>query len=121
MGRTIAKASLIEEKQVTGSPEYQIGGDVSVGRRLSRGGGYTLRVPGIDIAEVGAGGGSIVHLDKGGALRVGMTSAGATSRPACHGLDGEEPTLTHTDVALGHLNPDQLAGDALKLKLERTD
>ena len=71
MGGTTAKASLIEDGQVTRSPEYQVGGGVSVGTRLSRGGGYPLRVPAIDIAEVGAGGGSIVHVDKGGALRVG--------------------------------------------------
>ena len=115
MGGTTAKASLIEDGQVTRSPEYQVGGGVSVGTRLSRGGGYSLRVPAIDIAEVGAGGGSIVRVDRGGALRVGPQSAGAVPGPACYAMGGEEPTLTDANVVLGYLNPDYLAGGALSL------
>jgi N-methylhydantoinase A len=115
MGGTTAKASLIEDGQVTRSPEYQVGGGVSVGTRLSRGGGYSLRVPAIDIAEVGAGGGSIVRVDRGGALRVGPQSAGAVPGPACYAMGGEEPTLTDANVVLGYLNPNHLAGGALPL------
>ena len=119
MGGTTAKASLIEDGQIMHSPEYQVGGSVSVGTRLSKGGGYPLRVPAIDIAEVGAGGGSIVYLDSGGALRVGPQSAGAVPGPACYALGGEEPTLTDANVVLGYLNPDHLAGGALPLNAER--
>ena len=119
MGGTTAKASLIEDGQIMHSPEYQVGGAVSVGTRLSKGGGYPLRVPAIDIAEVGAGGGSIVYLDKGGALRVGPQSAGAVPGPACYALGGEEPTLTDANVVLGYLNPEHLAGGALPLNAEK--
>ena len=119
MGGTTAKASLIENGQIMHSPEYQVGGGVSVGTRLSKGGGYPLRVPAIDIAEVGAGGGSIVYLDTGGALRVGPQSAGAVPGPACYALGGEEPTLTDANVVLGYLNPEHLAGGALPLNAEK--
>ena len=119
MGGTTAKASLIEDGQIMHSPEYQVGGGVSVGTRLSRGGGYPLRVPAIDIAEVGAGGGSIIYLDTGGALRVGPQSAGAVPGPACYALGGEEPTLTDANVVLGYLNPEHLAGGALSLNAEK--
>ncbi|RKU12160.1 hydantoinase [Candidatus Poribacteria bacterium] len=119
MGGTTAKASLIEDGQIMHSPEYQVGGGVSVGTRLSKGGGYPLRVPAIDIAEVGAGGGSIVYLDTGGALRVGPQSAGAVPGPACYGIGGEEPTLTDANVVLGYLNPEHLAGGALPLNAEK--
>jgi N-methylhydantoinase A len=116
MGGTTAKAALIESGQVMRSPEYQLGGGVSSGARLSRGGGYPLRVPAIDIAEVGAGGGSLVRVDRGGALRVGPESAGAVPGPACYALGGELPTLTDANVVLGYLNPDQLAGGAVPLQ-----
>ena len=119
MGGTTAKASLIEDGGIMHSPEYQVGGGVSVGTRLSKGGGYPLRVPAIDIAEVGAGGGSIVYLDTGGALRVGPQSAGAVPGPACYALGGEEPTLTDANVVLGYLNPAHLAGGALPLNAEK--
>ncbi|MBI1922689.1 hydantoinase/oxoprolinase family protein [Candidatus Poribacteria bacterium] len=119
MGGTTAKASLIEDGGVIRSPEYEVGGGVSVGTRLNRGGGYPLRVPAIDIAEVGAGGGSLVRVDGGGVLRVGPQSAGAVPGPACYPLGGEEPTLTDANVVLGYLNPDSLAGGALPLNAEK--
>ena len=119
MGGTTAKASLIEGGQIMHSPEYQVGGGVSGGTRLSKGGGYPLRVPAIDIAEVGAGGGSIIYLDTGGALRVGPQSAGAVPGPACYELGGAEPTLTDANVVLGYLNPEYLAGGALPLNAEK--
>ncbi|MCZ6679727.1 MAG: hydantoinase/oxoprolinase family protein [Candidatus Poribacteria bacterium] len=119
MGGTTAKASLIEDGRVMRSPEYQVGGGVTAGTRLSRGGGYPLRVPAIDIAEVGAGGGSIVRVDKGGALRVGPQSAGAAPGPACYALGGEEPTLTDANLVLGYLNPNYLAGGTLPLNADK--
>ena len=85
------------------------------GSRLLTGAGYLLRVPAIDLAEVGAGGGSIVWLDAGGALQVGPRSAGASPGPLCYDLGGIEPTITDANVVLGYLNPAALAGGAVKL------
>ena len=62
-----------------------VGGGINIAGRLLKGGGYHVRAPAIDIAEVGAGGGSIVRLDAGGGLRVGPESAGAAPGPACYG------------------------------------
>ena len=74
-----------------------------------------LKVPAIDIAEVGAGAGSIAHIDDGGLLRVGPESAGAQPGPACYALGGTRPTVTDANVALGFLNPGYLAGGELRL------
>src|SRR5215467_1294108 len=90
MGGTTAKASIIEGYEIKRTGEFEIGGTMSQGSRLNRGGGFLLRVPAIDIAEVGAGGGSIVRVDASGALRVGPESAGAVPGPVCYGLGGTE-------------------------------
>ena len=74
-----------------------------------------LKVPAIDIAEVGAGGGSIAAVDAGGLLTVGPRSAGAEPGPACYGLGGDRPTVTDANLVLGYLNPTALAGGALAL------
>ena len=115
MGGTTAKASIIEDGVLSQTPEYEVGGGISVASRLIKGGGYALRVPVIDIAEVGAGGGSIVWLDPGGALQVGPQSAGAVPGPVCYQAGGTEPTVTDANVALGYLNPDHLVGGDLRL------
>ena len=65
-----------------------MGGPISRGSRLNKGGGYLLRTPAIDIAEVGAGGGSILAVDDAGALHVGPHSAGAAPGPVCYGNGG---------------------------------
>ena len=112
MGGTTAKASIIEEGEMLQAPEYEVGGGISVGHRLLRGSGHILRVPAIDLAEVGAGGGSIATVDRSGSLRVGPQSSGADPGPACYGLGGQEATVTDADVLLGYLNPEHLlAGD----------
>jgi N-methylhydantoinase A len=112
MGGTTAKASIIEDGEMLQAPEYEVGGGVSVGHRLLRGSGHILRVPAIDLAEVGAGGGSIATVDRGGSLRVGPQSSGADPGPACYRLGGQEATVTDADVLLGYLNPEYLlAGD----------
>ena len=69
-----------------------------------------LKVPAIDVAEVGTGAGSIAWIDAGGLLRVGPESAGARPGPACCGLGGARPTITDANVVLGYLNPEHLAG-----------
>jgi len=118
MGGTTAKASLIESGEVTRATEYQVGAGIVLGSRLLSGAGYTLKVPAIDLAEVGAGGGSILWIDSGGALQVGPHSAGAVPGPVCYGHGGTEPTVTDANVVLGYINPGHLVGGALKLDAE---
>ena len=115
MGGTTAKASLIEGGTVTRTRDYEVGGGISATSRLVGGGGYPVNVPVIDVAEVGAGGGSIVWIDSGGSLRVGPRSAGANPGPASYGQGGSEPTVTDANVLLGYLNPDAIAGGALPI------
>ncbi|HXU41173.1 MAG TPA: hydantoinase/oxoprolinase family protein [Burkholderiales bacterium] len=117
IGGTTAKASLIEDGKVTYAKEYEVGAGFTRAGRMSRGGGYVLRAPTIDIAEIGAGGGSIVWIDGGGALRVGPRSAGASPGPVCYGLGGSEPTLTDACAVLGYLDPQGLAGGEVPLDL----
>jgi N-methylhydantoinase A len=119
IGGTTAKTSLIEDGQITRSPEYEVGGGMNIGHRLLKGGGYLLRVPAVDIAEVGAGGGSIAWIDRGGSLQIGPQSAGAAPGPACYNLGGEAPTLTDANVVLGYLNPHSLAGGSLDLDADK--
>ena len=119
MGGTTAKASLIENGELSRAPEYSVGGGVMIGSRLLSGAGYTLRVPAIDLAEVGAGGGSVIWIDAGGALQIGPHSAGASPGPVCYDLGGTLPTLTDANVVLGYINPDHLVGGALKLNASK--
>ena len=119
MGGTTAKASVIEDGRITRTNDYEVGGGISLSARLQRGGGYALRVPAIDIAEVGAGGGSIAWIDPAGGLRVGPHSAGAEPGPVCYSLGGEEPTLTDANVALGFLNPTHFLGGELPIDATR--
>ena len=119
MGGTTAKAALIEDGQLTLTTEYEFREGISTSSRFIKAGGYMLKVPAIDIAEVGAGGGSIAHVDAGGLLHVGPTSAGAEPGPACYGRGGEAPTVTDASVAIGYLNPRHLAGGSLPIDRER--
>src|SRR5262245_4499696 len=115
MGGTTAKASIIEDGKVARAQEYAVGAGIMVGSRLLTGAGYALKVPAIDLAEVGAGGGSHVWIDAAGALQVGPESAGASPGPVCYDKGGETPTITDANVLLGYLNPDYLVGGALRL------
>ena len=119
MGGTTAKAGIIERGEFSRALEYQVGGGIMTGSRLLTGAGYLLKVPAIDLAEVGAGGGSIVRIDAGGSMIVGPDSAGAVPGPVCYDTGGDEPTVTDASLILGHLNPDFLVGGALKLNAER--
>jgi N-methylhydantoinase A len=118
MGGTTAKASIIEGYEIKRTGEFEIGGTMSQGSRLNKGGGFLLRVPAIDIAEVGAGGGSIVSVDGAGALHVGPRSAGAVPGPVCYDQGGREVTLTDANVALGYLHPERLPS-GLRLDAEK--
>ena len=115
MGGTTAKAALIEGGTVSRAGEYQVGGGILAGSRLMTGAGYLVKMPAIDLAEVGAGGGSLIAIDGGGAMRVGPESAGAAPGPVCYGRGGAAPTITDANVALGYLNPEHLVGGALPI------
>jgi N-methylhydantoinase A len=118
MGGTTAKAGLVENGEVLRTEAMEIGGGVMAGSRLLVGAGYMLKLPAIDLAEVGAGGGSICRLDAGGAPKVGPDSAGADPGPVCYGRGGTLPTITDCNLALGYLDPDGLVGGALRLDAE---
>ncbi len=115
MGGTTAKAGLVEHGEVLRSEALEVGAGVMVGSRLLVGAGYLLKLPAIDLAEVGAGGGSICRLDAGGAPKVGPDSAGAEPGPVCYGRGGTQPTITDCNLVLGYLDPGGLVGGALKL------
>jgi 5-oxoprolinase (ATP-hydrolysing)/N-methylhydantoinase A len=118
MGGTTAKASLVEGGRASRSREYEVGASLSAGSRLLRGSGERIRIPTIDIAEVGAGGGSIAWLDAGGALHVGPRSAGAAPGPACYGNGGTEATVTDANVVLGYIPTGRLASGDLSVSAE---
>ena len=115
MGGTSAKASIIEDGRVAVTDQYEVGASLSSKNALLRGGGYALKMPILDISEIGAGGGSIVAVDEAGAIRIGPESAGAIPGPACYGLGGPDPTVTDANLVLGYLNPGELAGGTLKI------
>lgn len=119
MGGTTAKASIVEGGAVAKTGDYEVGAGINLSSKLVMGGGYALKLPVIDISEIGAGGGSIVAVDAGGLMRVGPESAGANPGPAAYGMGGTSPTFTDAAVVLGYLNPGYLVGGALKLDAEK--
>lgn len=116
MGGTTAKAALVDSGRFMRVNSLEVGGGINIAGRLLSGGGYHVRAPAIDIAEVGAGGGSMARLDAGGALRVGPDSAGAAPGPACYGRGGAIPTVADANVILGFINPKALAGGGLPIR-----
>lgn len=121
MGGTTAKASLIERGSLSYTTDYEVGSGISLSSKLVTGWGHAVKVPVIDLAEVGAGGGSIVWIDSGGALKVGPRSAGSFPGPACYDLGGSEPTVTDANLVLGYINPSYLAGGEVKLNSSMAD
>eukprot|EP01041_Mallomonas_annulata_P034068 gene34068-56780_t len=115
MGGTTAKASIVTRNQLALAPETEVGGGAALGSRMIKGAGYVVQVPTIDIAEVGAGGGSIASIDLAGGMHVGPRSAGAEPGPVCYNRGGTQPTVTDANLLLGYLNPDVLVGGDLKL------
>jgi N-methylhydantoinase A len=111
MGGTTAKICLIDDGEPTETNRFE----AARLDRFKRGSGYPLRVPVIEMIEIGAGGGSIAQVDHLGLLKVGPRSAGAVPGAACYGLGGERPTVTDADVALGYIDPGALLGGALPL------
>lgn len=117
MGGTTASAVLVNDGTLSRTNEYEFRAGISTPSRFIKAGGYMMRVPTVDVAEVGSGAGSIASIDEGGLLCVGPLSAGAEPGPACYGAGGDRPTVTDANVALGFL-PAELAGGALQLDVE---
>jgi len=115
MGGTTAKAVVIEDGRPSMTSEYEFRDGISTSSRFLKAGGYMLKVPAIDIAEVGAGGGSLAAIDRGGLLKVGPQSAGAMPGPACYGQGNDRPTVTDANLVLGLINPQALAGGRLPI------
>lgn len=112
IGGTTAKCSTIENGRSTVTTEYRL----EYSRTQF---GYPLRIPVVDIVEIGAGGGSIAWFDKAGLLKVGPVSAGADPGPASYGNGGTEPTVTDAKLISGVLNPKNFAGGRVTLDIER--
>lgn len=119
MGGTTAKATIIVGNQFMLCPETEVGGGAALGQRMVKGGGFPVQVPTIDIAEVGAGGGSIAALDAAGGIQVGPRSAGAAPGPICYDRGGTQPTVTDANLILGYLNPGALVGGELRLAYDK--
>ncbi len=106
MGGTTAKTCLVEGGLPKMTDQYFIGGYQN---------GHPMRLPVVDIIEVGAGGGSIAWIDAGGALKVGPRSAGSSPGPACYGRGGVEPTVTDANLVTGRLNAQRFLGGEFDL------
>ncbi len=111
MGGTTAKAALTRDGELAISHQSE----VAHAYRFKRGSGLPLMTPMIEMIEIGAGGGSIAHLNALGLPAVGPESAGSSPGPASYGLGGTQPTVTDADLLLGFLNPDYFAGGSIRL------
>ena len=111
MGGTTAKISLIENGQPDRSATFEVAREY----RDMKGSGLPVRIPVIDMVEIGAGGGSIARVDALGRIGVGPDSAGSTPGPVAYGLGGKEPTVTDADLILGRLDSDHFAGGGIQL------
>ena len=111
MGGTTAKLCVVEEGRPLVADEFE----VDRRYRLKRGSGTPVRVPVIDMIEIGVGGGSIARVNRLGLLEVGPDSAGADPGPACYGLGGARPTVTDADLVLGYLDPAYFLGGRMEL------
>lgn len=111
MGGTTAKICLIKHQ----SPKTSRVFEVARSTRFKKGSGMPISIPVIDMVEIGAGGGSLAHVDALRQIRVGPLSAGAEPGPACYGQGGDKPAVTDADLALGKLDADSFAGGSFKL------
>lgn len=117
LGGTTAKICLIEK----GAPKTAERFEVARSYRFKKGSGMPVSIPVVDMVEIGAGGGSIAHVDAMRQIRVGPRSAASAPGPACYGRGGDEPTVTDADLLLGRLDPDSFAGGALRLSVRRAE
>ncbi len=115
MGGTTAKICLIDDGQPLTSRSFE----VARAYRFKKGSGLPLRIPAIEMVEIGAGGGSIASVDALKRIAVGPESAGSEPGPACYGRGGELPTVTDADLVLGRIDPDAFAGSSMALVPDR--
>jgi N-methylhydantoinase A len=115
MGGTTAKICLIDH----GEPQHSRTFEVARQYRFLKGSGLPLRIPVIEMVEIGAGGGSIASVDSLSRVHVGPESAGAEPGPASYGRGGAEPTVTDADVVLGRIDPGYFAGGTIKLSPDK--
>ena len=111
MGGTTAKISVIRDGEPTVTNAFEVGHV----HRFKRGSGLPLQISAIELLEIGAGGGSIAHVNDLNLLNVGPHSAGAAPGPACYGLGGDQPTVTDSDLLLGYLDPNHFLGGNMTL------
>ncbi|MGJ8584157.1 MAG: hydantoinase/oxoprolinase family protein [Marinosulfonomonas sp.] len=111
MGGTTAKICLIKNQTPKTSRVFE----VARSYRFKKGSGMPISIPVIDMVEIGAGGGSLAHVDAMRQIRVGPESAGSEPGPACYGRGGDKPAVTDADLVLGRLDPDGFAGGTMKL------
>jgi N-methylhydantoinase A len=114
MGGTTAKICLIDD----GMPHYSRSFEVARQYRFLKGSGLPVRIPVIEMVEIGAGGGSIASVDDLGRIQVGPESAGSEPGPACYRRGGQQAAVTDADVVLGRIDPDRFAGGHIKLDAE---
>jgi N-methylhydantoinase A len=114
MGGTTAKACVIDRGEPLLAREFE----VARADRFKKGSGLPIRVPVVELIEIGAGGGSVARVDRMGLLKVGPDSAGADPGPACYGAGGQEPTVTDADLLLGYLDADFFLGGRMRLDVE---
>lgn len=117
MGGTTAKLCLIEE----GVPQHSRAFEVDRSYRFKKGSGLPVRIPVVEMVEIGAGGGSIASLDSLRRIHVGPQSAGSEPGPSCYGRGGELPTVTDADLLLGRLPADGFAGGSMTLSLSAAE
>lgn len=113
MGGTTAKLCVVEDGQPAKTHEFE----VDRVYRFRKGSGLPVRVPVIDMIEIGAGGGSIARVDSLGLMKVGPESAGADPGPVCYRQGGTDPTVTDADLVLGYLDPNYFLGGRMQLDL----
>jgi N-methylhydantoinase A len=111
MGGTTAKICLIDN----GQPHFSRSFEVARQYRFLKGSGIPIRIPVIEMVEIGAGGGSIAHVDSLARIQVGPASAGSEPGPACYGLGGLNCTVTDANVLLGRIQVDRFAGGKMRL------
>ena len=114
MGGTTAKICLIDDYTPQTAREFEVDREA----RFTKGSGIPLRIPVIEMVEIGAGGGSIARVDAMGRIAVGPDSAGADPGPAAYGRGGTAPTITDADIALGRIDPRRFAGGKIALDVE---
>jgi N-methylhydantoinase A len=117
MGGTTAKLCVVEKGQPLTASDFE----VDRVYRFKKGSGLPVKVPVIEMIEIGAGGGSIARIDAMGLLKVGPDSAGAEPGPVCYGRGGTEPTVTDADLILGYLDPAFFLGGRMQLDLAATE